>query len=336
MIPAAYSLQALSPLGTTGLGLTGGYGSYNMYMPYSMMNGYGLGLGMDSSIFGLNGYGMGLGGYGYMNSMLQYPLLYNQMQEQIEKNQLNHSIEMQEGMNRYGVAAHKSSDRAVFEKIANNGQVKYGIDNLYRKVVEGDQDGIVKQFKDVRNYILQTYSNELNHLGNEINPVATANEAIKTIYASTVLEATGQLADLETDIKKYGDNAIKNGFYQGFRNGHHKTYVDETLRSCFGRDIDQKEYKDHMQGIAKGAGRAAQVVEKGAIGAGIGAAVGAGTYILGGGVASVAKKAFGGDFIKFSLKSLGKWGILCGLAAGAVAFVGDIIWQASGSSKSAA
>ena len=336
MIPAAYSLQALSPLGTAGLGLSGGYGSYDMYMPYSMMNGYGMGLGMDSSIFGLSGYGLGLGGYGnYMNSMLQYPLLYNQVQEQIEKNQLNHSIEMQDGMNKYGVAAHKSSDRAIFEKVANNGQVKYGIDNLYRKVLEGDQDGIVKQFKDVRNYILQTYSKELNHLGNEINPVATANEFIKSIYASTVTEATGQIADLETDIRKYGDNAIKNGFYQGFRNGHHKTYVDETLKSCFGRDIDQKEYKEHMQGIAKGAGRVAQVVEKGAIGAGIGTAAGAATYILGGGIASVAKKAFGGNALKFSMKALGRWSVVAGLAAGAVALVGDVLWQAS-ENKSAA
>jgi len=362
MIPAAYNLSALSPLGTFGLGLTGGYGSYDTYMPYSMMGGYGLtpglgaglGMGMDSSIFSLGGYGLGLGGYGYMNSMLQYPLLYNQVQEQIENNQLNHAIEMQEGMNRYGVAAHKSSDRALFEKVANNGQVQYGIDNLYRKVMEGDQDGIKKQFNDVRNYILQTYNKELSNLGDEINPIATANEYVKRIYSSVVSESTGRPADLENDIVRYGDGAAMNGFLQGFRPGHHQSYVDETLQYCFGRDIDHQEYKDHMQGIAKGAGRAAQVVEKGAIGAGVGAVAGATLYAGGKGIKAVLSKTFSktaakgvkGKTTKAAskaakaarqtfIKNTGKAGVIGALIAGTAALAGDIIWQIS-DGKSAA
>ena len=324
------SLTRISPLGTYGLGLTGGYGSYDSYMPYSMMNGYGMGMGMDSSIFGMGGYGLGMGGYGGMNMMLQYPLLYGQIQAQMENNQLEHAIDMQAGMNRYGVAAHKSSDRALFEKVANNGQVQYGIDNLYRTVISGDQKAIMKQFNEVRNYILQTYSKELDHLGKEINPVATANEYIKRIYSNTISAQTNQPADLEDDIRRYGESPIVNGWRQGMRKGHQGAYVDETLQYCFGRDIDEKANKDFSQTVGKVAGHITQPFAKGAVGAGIGAAAGATAYVVGGGAVSLTKKAFGGNLNKFKFGALGKWAYIGALAAGAAAFIGDAIWQFTG------
>ena len=332
-----YFLNGISPLGYYGLGGTGAYGSYDTFMPSSLMSGYGMGygMGMNGSIFGMNalsGYGMGLGGYG-MNAMLQYPLLYSQVQAQMENNQLNHAIQMQQGMNRYDVLAHRSSDRALFEKVANNGQVQYGIDNLYQAVLKGDQDAIKHQYDEVRNFILQTYKDELDDLGTEINPLVTANEYIKRIYSTSVSAKTGGVADLETDIVRYGDSPFMNGFLQGVRKGHHKSYTDETLQYCFGRDIDEKAHKDFQQAAGKVAGHGAQVLKSGAVGAGV--AVG-GTVL----VKSIGK--FIGSILPGAKANAWAKGIKCFKGLGiatlvglGVGIIGDIIWQSVGTKESA-
>gem|GEM_PF-1987467 len=326
------SLNGISPLGLYGLGGTGAFGSYDSSMPSSMMSGYGMGagMGMDSSIFGMgamNPYtaGMGLGGYG-MGAMLQYPLLYGQIQAQMENNQLAHAIQMQDGMNRYGVLAHRSSDRALFEKVANNGQVQYGIDNLYQVVRKGDQDAIKRQYDEVRNFILQTYRDELNDLGTEINPIVTANEYIKRIYSTSVSAKTGQIADLETDIVRYGDGPFMNGFLQSVRKGHHGSYTDETLQYCFGRDIDEKGYKDHKRVLGKTAGGIVNFITKPLAGM----AAGAGIFATG----NLIAKGIGAIF-KHPVKLSGRFakvGAILGLVAG----LGDAIWQITGNSKTTA
>ena len=323
---------AISPLGTYGLGAMGGYGSYDAYMPSSYMSGMGAGMGMgmtDPSIFGMGLYGMG--GYG-MNAMLQYPLLYGQMQAQMENNQLNHAVQMQQGVNQYAVSAHSSSDKALIQKIMNNGDIQYNINNLRQKVVEGDQKGIMSEFDKIRNAILNTYSNEFDKMGTNINRVTTANEIIKRVYSATVSAQTNEVVDLEEDIVKYGQGSFGAGFMDGFRAGSHGRYTDQTLQYCFGRDIDQKKYKDEQKTFGKAIGSGASILEKGAWGAIVG--VGGAATISGInkllGINKVSnriiytqsgtRKILGmtitkPGFLK-SLKAAGKIGLVAGLAYG--------------------
>lgn len=310
-----YGNLGISPLGTYGLGATSGYSSYDMFMPSSYMNGmnYGLGMGMNGSIFGMGGYGM--------DAMLQYPLLYGQMQAQMETNQLNHAIQMQNGMNQYAVLSNRSSDKALIQKIMNNGDIQYYIDNLYQKVKEGDQKGIQEQYKALREAILNTYSNEFDKMGTNINRYTTANEIIKSVYNSKISAQTGQAADLENDIKRNGSGAFGTGFKSGFRSGSHGQYVDQTLQYCFGRNIDQKDSKDTAKIAGMAVGSLANIAEKGAYGAIAGIAL----TEAGRGIVRLFGKTPATNVLD-SIKKSGRVGLIAGAVLG-VYFVGKNIYN---------
>lgn len=308
---ASYSIPGLySPLGSLGLGTAGTYGSYDAYMPSNLAYS---GMGMNSSIFP--------GGYGMYN-----PLAYADLQQKMEKNMLGHTNSMQHGILQNDVSAHRATDSALINKIITNGGVNRDIQNLYEKVKDGDQDGICEEFDQLRHTILTRYSDEIKSMGDKVNAYNEAGHLVERLYADIITRQTGVQANLRQDIIKYGDGSFVNGFEQGFRKGHHKRYIDETMMHCFGLSIDEKESKDLKQSIGKGLGMVANVAEKSIYGAGAAAAIaGASTFavktILPDSWSQAVKnwKIFGKTpFAKAGIWNSMKFGGKLGLLAGAI------------------
>ena len=262
------------PLGNIGLGSTGTYMSYDNYMPsmigMNTMNS-GMGYGMNNSIFGMGGM------MGYYN-----PMFMAQMQQQIEASQIAHAGNMHTAVLNNELNAHRFSDSTLINKILTNGDIQQGVQNLYAKVKEGDQDGICAEFDKLKNYIFVTYKDELKSKGDKINPSTAVTQIIEAVYGNIITAQNGgQVADLRSDIKRYGDGAAMNGFLSGLRTDHHDRYVDETMNHCFGLEIDQRGSKEFKQNFGNGVGRVASVLEKGVYGAGAAVAItGIGTGLI--------------------------------------------------------
>lgn len=348
-MPASFSIAGIGNpamgLGTLGLGASGSYGSYDNYMPSMIgMNGSMYGTG---SLYGTGTMGSypgmtdmtgmtgasGLTGMGGMMGMYN-PLYYTQMQSAAEKIQAQHAGEMHNQVLQNEVNAHRETDSALIQKVLTNGTVQQGVQNLYNKVREGDQDGICRMFSELKEYIFNNYKDELNARGSKINPSVAAAQIIEAVYANIVSAQTGEVADLRSDIQRYGDGAMMNGFMSGFREDHHGRYVDETLNYCFGLPIDQKGSKDKRKEFASYAGRGASILEKSVYGAAGGVALyGIGKAVTGGFKSTFGKgkAAAGGGAAKSGLfKKFGKAAWI-GAAIGAAA---DIWWQLSASNSS--
>ncbi len=320
-----YSISGIgyNPLGNVGLGMSGQYGSYDAYMPSMMGMGYGMGMGMNPM------FGMG----GMMSAYPQFMAQMQATQNQIEASQAEHSSAMHKILMNNTVSAHRETDSALMRKMLTNGDIQQGIQNLYNKVREGDQDGICSEFDKLKNYVYNTYRDELAARGDKINPSVSATQYIEAIYGDVITAQTGKVHDLRSDIVAKGDGSFVNGFMSGFRKDHHGRYIDETLNHCFGLEIDQKGAKDMKQTIGNAIGRPASVLEKGIYGA----AAGAGAAGLGLGLIKLINSAFP----KGSAEGAGrgakcirniKWGgplrffAVAGLLAGMAA---DIWWQAT-------
>lgn len=300
-------------LGALGLNAGSGYGSYDAYMP-SMM-------GMNGSVFGGNALG-NLANVGSMMGMYNPTFMaqYQDAMNKIEAMQAQHMGTMHGVMKNNEVIAHRQTDSALINKILTNSDVMQGIQNLYDKVHDGDQDGICHEFDKLRNSIINTYKDELASRGDKINPLTSATQIIETLYGQVATAYTGQTTSLRDDIKKHCDGALANGFASGFWSGNHERFVDETLNHCFDLDIDRRGSKDLAKDVGYYAGSAASVVEKGAIGA----AAGAGLYTLGGGAISLGGKSFGLlKNMKFDSKALGKFAVVGAIVGAAL----DIVWK---------
>ena len=305
-----------SALGTYGLTPSGSYGSYDNYMP-SMM-------GMNGSIFGASPMNAMMNPM--MNPMMAMynPTYMTQTQQQIEASQLAHANNMHAGVLGNEVAAHRRSDSALIQKALTNSDIKQGVRNLHEQVIKGDQKGIREEFDKLKAYICNTYADEIAARSDKLNPSTSAAELIEIAYSRIIsAQRGGKIANLYDDILEHGETSFENGFMQGFRRGHQGQYVDETINHCFGLRIDEKEHKDFAQKIGRVAGGGASILEKGAMGLGVGAALGASAYTFGGGAVSLGGKALGlCKSMKFNLKTLGKWAIIPAtvLAIGSAAY----------------
>ena len=197
-----YSISGIgfNPLGNFGLGMTGTYGCYDGCMP--SMLGMNYGLGMDSSLFGMNG----------MNGMMNYPAYMAQMQQmqnQMEIANTQHAGAMHKIVLNNEINAHRETDSALIQKILTNGDIQQGVQNLYDKVREGDQDGICKEFDKLKDYIFNTYREEFMAVSDRISPDVSATRAIESIYSQVISAQTKEIHTLRDDIEKYGDNAFQ-------------------------------------------------------------------------------------------------------------------------------
>ena len=361
----------MNPLGYYGLGSVGNFGSYDMYMPSMMgMNmGMNMGMGMstnpmDTSIMsgmgttgagtaGMTGMGgtggltngftdftgaTGMMGIGGMGMGMFNPLYYMQMQQKAQEMQLRGSGNAHTIMTENEVKANRETDSALIQKMLTNSDVQQGIQNLYAKVKEGDQDGICEEFDKLKQYVFNTYQDELNARGNKTNHTVAATEIIEAVYGQMASAWEGKTVNLREQIVSYGDSAFTNGVLNGFREGTHKRYVDETMNHCFGLSIDQKESKDRMKEAGTYVGKGVSLLEKGAYGS----AVGVASYGAAAGVAKFLGKTVGAiPVVGAPLKWLGKipfnmkgialvagLGMLAGIAL-------DAWWQVSDSSSNA-
>lgn len=319
-------------LGTYGLGAGGSYGAYDNYMPSMMgmnpMSGMGSGYGMNPM--------MGMGG---MMGMYN-PLYYTQMQGAAEQIQAQHAGNMHTTLMNNEVRANRETDSALIQKMLTNSDVIQGIENLHVAVKEGKQDDICRKFDELRTYIYNTYSDELQARGTKNNPAISATNLINKLYGNIITAQNGgEAVTLRGDIERYGESSAMNGFMNGFRAGHGARYIDQTLSHCFGDEIEDKTSKDRRKYVASFVGRGASVVEKGVYGAaggaalyGIWRALKAGFTATFSKSASTAASSAGATAAKPGFfKQLGIWAWI-GAAVGAAA---DIWWQFSGSRDAA-
>ncbi len=285
---------------------------------YSMMGLGNLGLSAPGTFTSYDNMMYGMGGmyspYSYGMMGMYYPSIMAKMQQDIESSQMRHSADMHSQLLQNDVRANRETDSALIKKVLTNSDVMQGIQNLYDKVREGDQDGICQEFDKLKNYIYHTYREELKERGSYNNPSTSATELIEAVY-SQVLST-----DLRSDIKKYGDGAMKNGFLKQFKPGHHDRYIDETLNHCFGVRIDQKDSKETSQAIGALGGGAAHALKYGVYGAAAGGGALLAGNVLAKGAAGIIGKS---SKVPIKLKLAGK-GALAGLIIGTI---GDAVWQ---------
>ena len=334
MTTSGYGLSGigLDPMGYTGLGVPGQYSSsLDSYMP--SMAAYnpafsGMNMGMASGMLGMGGmmnpmFGM-MGG---INNYTEYLTKYQDAINQMELNRADHISAMHKKTQENEALALKNSRISYMSQHIALADEHQAIEHLYEVVKSGNQDAICKQFDATKDLIINKYRDELGANGDKTNIDQAAIGMIKNLYSQIISAKTGEIADLESDIKRFGDGHIANGFMKGFRKGHHEKYVDETLCHCFGTTIDRKASKDRINGAMKYTGYAGAAVEG----------------LLAGGVAGAALVVLGKGFTKkgssfrphFTGGKGGSWfgrlgrGGKFALIAGLAAAVGNTIWKAS-------
>ena len=290
----------MSPLGAMGLDYSGAYGSYgDPMMMTGMMNGMG-------AMGAMGGLGMmGMYNPAFMKQMMN-------MQQEIEKNQLQHATDMHNAMTQAEVANLSAHDRAIFQKISVDGDVQREIRILSDLVRKGDSDAIIAEYDKLKSIIYTKFAEDFkNNLKG--NDSLNADRYIEIMYSQIVSQQTGMPADLRADIKRYGETAFMHGFNQTFlgNDGHNKKYSEEVLSYIDGNTrINDKGSKDRAHKWGGYAARGAEAV----------AATGTG-WLAGIGLLGAGKLL---PIVKVPFFKNAKWAGFIGAAA---ALIGDIWWQ---------
>ena len=293
----------ISGIGGYGLDASSMYGSYGDYATMAMLGG-------------MSPYGnMGMMGMNpaFMGQMAQMQRYMEELQQEREKNQLRHSNEMHNLIQQAEVNQLAAHDRAIFEKAMRDGYLQEGIRTLANVIRSGDQDAICEQYNKLRASIYNEYSDYFQSPNAAHNAFPNVNHFIRTLYGQIIKAQSGAPADLEQDIKTYGESPFMHGFNRTFlgKKGHNELYSEETINQLFGTRINDKESKDRT---VKWGDAAAHAAELGAVG------------VAGAGAATVfpwVAKMFTGVNLGTSLKAMKHWGRL-GFAA---AVAGDLLWQ---------
>ncbi len=229
-----------SPLGMYGLG---GYGTYSSYYNPAMM-------------------GMGMLG-GYYNPTF----MANQMQ-QIEQSQLQHTSAMHEMMLENETKAFTAQDRALFEKAMVDAGVNKGIQNLAAKIQEGDQDGICEEFDALKHTLYTKYNDYFKANSDKLDPRDSVTNWIEILYSQIISKQRGEVVDLRSDIKKFGQTPFEHGFWKNLHGkDYHDKYSEETLSYLFDTRVDNKAGKDRMEGYGAAASKVTEAGVAGLTGA---------------------------------------------------------------------
>lgn len=313
----------ISPIGL-GLGAST-YGDYSNYMPSSMgmmgMGGYGSGYGVD----GMTGMGLGTGMYGMgglMNGLMEYQMYMNQMQNQLDLNNLNHTATMHAGMIDSQVQAHEDSLHGLVQKLLADGAVQSRIMTLYSKIREGDQKGVIQEYDKLKDRVYETFDKDIASKGISIGRADEARRIIETMYGQLVTSTAqdGKTHTLDGDINEYCDGAFMSGLVSGFKGQGNRVYREETINHIYGKRIDNYKTNQGQKMLGKYIGTTGSFFRD--IGAGL--ALGAGTWGAGLSAATVITGLCGGSPIKnWNWKTLGKgFGI-----AGAIGMAAMVAWD---------
>ncbi len=301
-----YNMMGINPLGSFGLGMSGTYSDPMSMMgisPYSAMGSMGM-MGM-----------MGMMNPAFMGQIAEAQKQMQNIQQDVEKNQLNHAVDMHSLIQQAEVNNLESHERALFEKVARDGGIQNAVRNLADVIRSGDQDAVVEEYDKLKDTIYTKYSDFfVNHNG-KINTFQTINDVISRLYGQIMTAQNGgQPVDLRDDIKRYGEQAFEHGFNQTFlgNSGHNERYTEETLNYLYGTRINDKGSKDRAERWGGYAARGAEGIA--AIAAGFGAGL-AGKATLSALAPKVSQK----------IGKLGTWGKL----GAAALLAADVFWQIS-------
>ena len=307
-------------------GITGiGYGPYT-----SPLGMYGLGGGGTFSAYGdpaSMGYYSPYGMMGMSGMMGYYPAFMgqmNQVYQNIEKSQLQHTGDMHELLLKNQTRAFTEQDRAIFEKAMVDAGVNHGIENLSKKIKEGDQDGICEEFDKLKQTLYQKYGDYFKANSDVMNPSDSVNQFIEILYGKIRSQQEGKIVDLRSDIKKYGESAFEHGFWKNLHGkDYHDKYTEETMSYLFGTSIDNKAGKDRMEKLG---GTVESAVEYAAAPV-VGALAGAGAVTTAAGLGKMLSPDCISKHITWNgFKKAGKVGAWVGAG---LALLGDIWWQNS-------
>lgn len=295
----------MNPLGTLGLGGIGSYSSFSDPMTMGMMGGY--------SPYAMGGM-MGMYNPTFMAQM-------NQMQQNMEKSQLQHTADMHELLLKNNVENFTAQDRAIFEKAMVDAGVNKGISNLAAKIREGDQDGICQEFDALKQTLYTKYNDYFKANSGKLNPADSVTNLIEILYGQIISRQQNEIVDLKSDIKKYGETAFEHGFWKNLHGkDYHDKYSEETLSYLYGTSVDNKAGKERMSKLGAYMESGVEAIASPFVGA----AAGVGALGIGAGL---------GKLLTFGNLPIGKTFSKCGkfaACAGAIAaFAGDIMWQMS-------
>ena len=296
----------MNGLGLYGLGTSGTFGTYADPSTMAMM--------------GMSPYSMGgMGMMGMYNPTFMAQM--TQMQQEIEKSQLQHSSAMHEILLQNKTDAFKAEDKALFEKAMVDAGVNQGIENLARKVKEGDQDGICEEFDKLKQTLYTKYQDYFRANKGNLNPALNVSEFIELLYTKIRSAQEGQVVNLRGDIYKYGESAFEHGFWKNLHGkDYHNRYTEETINYLYGTSVDNKAGKDRMEKIGAKVESGVEYVAAPVVGA----LAGAGVATTIAGVGKVISPSFISSWNGF--KNFGK----IGAALGAIGLLAaDIMWQNS-------
>ena len=288
---------------------SGAFGAYDNYMPSMMGMGGMYGMGGMAGMAGMN------------NWMLQQQQLMQQMQAQGEKFQAQHASDMHEISASNEIKARRETMYKDFQSLSLDAAMQEGINNLYRKIQEGDQKGICEEYDKLYSATLDTFKDKFDK---NTNPTLQARRIIENMYAAQITAQYGGTHDLRHDIEETGEGAFANGFNQAFKSGHNKMFVDQTMDHIYGLEIDEEKSKKHSQDLGKGIGYGTRVLRDGVVGAGIGAT----GYALYTGIRKGLKGSFSNNSsMGLTLKKFGKnTGRAAWIGAG-ICLIGDLVWS---------
>ena len=319
MTTSGYGLSGigLDPLGYTGLGVPGQYSSsLDSYMP--SMAAYnpafsGMNMGMAPGMLGMGGmmYPMMGGMMGGIDKYTEYLTKYQDAINQMEINKAKKTGAMQKIYTELQAEALKNSRISYMNQQKVVADEHEAVERLFEMINTSNFEDFTKEFDHAKEIIINKYCDKND---DKTNVDEAANNIIKTLYSEIASAKTGEVRDIISDIQRYGDGHIANGFMKGLRKGHHEQYVDEILCHCFGLPIDRKKSKDGVNDAMKYAGYGASFLEGGLIGGAL--ATGAVTTGVG------LLKPFCN--IKFpKLKTYGRIAAVAGLVGGIV----DLLWK---------
>ena len=290
----AYSAIGTNPIGSYGLDVGNGYGSYGDPMMTGMMPGMG---GMYGGMSGMYGgmsspygmgmaspYGMGMmGGLGmmgmmspqYIQQMGQAQQALLQLQQQNEVSQLNHATDMHKLIQNADVQNLSIHERTIFEKAMTDGDIKNGIRNLCDVIRTGDQDAICEEYDKLKQYIYTKYADYIESNGGKMDVQSSVNDLISLLYGQICSAQSGEICDLRTDIKNYGESPFAHGFNSCFlgNSGHNEKYTEETLSYLYGTRINDKGSKSRAQKFGRWTAKGTEFLGSAAVGAGVGAGI---------------------------------------------------------------
>lgn len=325
-------IAGISPIGF-GLG-TSPYGDFSNYLP-SNMGMFGMNNGMMGGLDNLSAMGLNYGtgglnyGMGYgMGGMLGYQQYMAQMQNNIDKMNLNHVAEMHTGVVNNEVQAHEDTFSGIIRKLMTDGDIQQRIYSLNRKVKEGDQKGVCEEYDKLKARVYSECATEFKGKGKAGHKSDLANQIIDSLYGNIISAREGTTHSLYQDIQKYGDTAFGTGFNAGFRGDGKRQTVGATINHIYGERTDHYGSKKRAQYLGTGVGTIAGVIKEGFLGAG----VGAGAWILGSGIVATVPKAWGcGKGLFFNaLKHTGKAAVLGGI----IGMVWELVKRFDKSAKS--